>query len=211
MGHAVQHDFRSPIQGIQWSLDLALKGIEQSGCDEKARAQVEKAVSMARKELARLERTSRTLLVEAGVVDEDTEDFDLVELTRDAARHFVTEAAMREVQLTVNAPSEAIGVCGPRAEIAQAMLTCLVRTLDAVPAGGAAEIVLRREGNDVLVEILDSGSDDPASEADEYSIAALGMRMARETVEARGGQIHSGHHAETRRRSICIRLPRHKP
>ena len=207
MGHAVQHDFRSPIQGIQWSLDLALKGMEQSGCDEKARAQVEKAVGMARKELARLERTSRTLLIEAGVVDEDMEDFDLVELTRDAARHFVTEAAMREVQLTVTAPSEAIGVRGPRAEIAQAMLACLVRSLDAVPSGGTAEILMRRDGNEVLVEILDSGSGEPPSDGDEYSIAALGMRMARETVEARGGQIHSGQHAETRRRSTCIRLP----
>ena len=49
MGPAVQHDLKSPVQGLYWSLELAMKGVAHSGCDEKSRSQVEKAVSMARK------------------------------------------------------------------------------------------------------------------------------------------------------------------
>ena len=204
MSHALQHDLKSPVQGIYWSLELALKGV--APCDEKARAQVEKAIGMARKELARLERTAHALLVDAGVVDDEEARFDVVDLIRETMRHFVTESAMREVQLTVSAPDEPVYVQGPRAEIAQALLACVVGALDTLPAGGQAEIAVRVEGGEVVVEVLDTGPD-PAPDPAEYSLGALGLRMARQTVEARGGNLCSGRNAESKRRSTCVRLP----
>lgn len=202
MGPAVQHDLKSPVQGLYWSLELAMKGVGHPGCDEKARAQVEKAVAMARKELARLERTSRGLLLDAGVMEEEATRFDLAELMRELTRHFVTEAAMREVQLVVNAPAEPVLVHAQRAEISQALLACIVRSLDAVPSGGTVEVTLEQSGGSARVEVSDTAS---GAKEPEESLGALGLRIARATLEARGGELRSSQ--EVGRRRVCIRLP----
>jgi hypothetical protein len=90
------------------------EGVSAEGTDEKTRAQVEKAVTMARKELARLERTSRTFLADAGIADEGEARFDIADLAKETVRHFVTDAAMRNVRLTVDVPPER-STCARRA------------------------------------------------------------------------------------------------
>ena len=99
MGHALEHDLKSPVQGIYWALELALKSVSAPGVDEKTRAQVEKAVTMARKELVRLERTSRAFLNDSGISESEGQTrIDLSELARETVRHFVTDAAIRNVR-----------------------------------------------------------------------------------------------------------------
>jgi len=204
MGPAVQHDLKSPVQGLYWSLELAMKGVAHAGCDEKSRSQVEKAVSMARKELARLERTSRGLLLDAGVMEDEASRFDLADLTREVTRHFVTEAAMREVQLTVTVPATPVFVHAPRSEISQALLACIVRSLDAVPARGVVEVTLHEEKDSAWVEVSDNA---PQVEEPEESLGAMGLKVARETLESRGGGLKSACDEKTSRRSVCLRLP----
>lgn len=206
MSHAIQHDLKSPVQGIYWSLELALKGVSGGGADEKTRAQVEKAVTMARKELARLERASRTFLADAGIADDGETRVDLVDLAKETVRHFVTDAAMRNVRLTIEVPSEPIYVRAPRAEIAQAVLTCVLHSLDSVPTGGVAEVFVRRENGTVAVEVTDDATE-AAGANDEFGLGTLGMRIAREFVEARGGEFCLKPAGNGRRRMICVRLP----
>ena len=206
MSHAIQHDLKSPVQGIYWSLELALKGVSGAGTDEKTRSQVEKAVGMARKELARLERTSRTFLADAGIADEGEGRIDMVDLAKETVRHFVTDAAMRNVRLTIDVPAEPIYVHGPRAEIAQAVLTCVLHSLDSVPTGGVAEVFVRREGGLVVVEVTDDATE-AAGSADEYGLGTLGMRIAKDFVESRGGDFCLRPAGNGRRRMICVRLP----
>jgi signal transduction histidine kinase len=205
MGHAVQHDFKAPVQGISWSLDLAQRAAAKPEVDDATREQINKAVAMARRELARLERNARGLMADAGVLDEEHESFDLGELVRELARHFVTEAAMRELQLVVAIPEGPVPVRGPRTDVAQTLLVCLVNSLDALSTGGRAELVVRYEGDEATVEILD---DAPEAAADgEYSLAGLGRRIADHSLVAFGGRMHIEERARPWRRATCVRLP----
>lgn len=206
MSHALQHDLKSPVQGIYWSLELALKGVSGENVDAKTRAQVEKAVSMARKELARLERTSRTFLADAGIADEGEARFDIADLAKETVRHFVTDAAMRNVRLVVDVPSEAIYVLAPRAEIAQAVLTCVLHSLDSVPDGGLSEVFVRRENGFVVIEVADDAAL-ASVPADEFALGTLGMRLARDFVEARGGEFSTRPAGGGKRRMTCVKLP----
>lgn len=205
MSHALQHDLKSPVQGIYWSLELALKGVSSDSVDEKTRAQVEKAVTMARKELARLERTSKNFLADAGIADEGETRFDIAELAKETVRHFVTDAAMRNVRLTVEAP-DPVYVFAPRAQAAQAVLTCVLHSLDAVPPGGLAEVFVRREDGFVSIECVDDAGGEPP-DADRFGLGTLGMRIARDFVESRGGQFRTTPAAGGRRRTTCVKLP----
>lgn len=207
MGHALEHDLKSPVQGIYWALELALKSVATPGVDEKVRAQVEKAVTMARKELTRLERTSRAFLNDSGISESEGDTrIDLSELARETVRHFVTDAAIRNVQLTVEVPPEPVFVVGPRAGISQAVLTCVLHSLDSVPDGGNAEVVLKANGKHATLEILDNAAEVAGGE-DPFGLGVLGMRIARVFVEGHGGEMKSSPAPEGGRRTTCLRLP----
>jgi signal transduction histidine kinase len=203
MGEAVQHDLKSPVQGLHWCLDLATRGLAGMEASDPARLQVEKALAMARKELARIERNGRALLCDIGILEDEEPRFDLAELARDLTRHFATEAAMRNAHLAVSVPEAPVFVRGPRGEIQQALLTCIVTALDALPAGGRTAVVVRVEGDLAVVEVADEtpGSAAPGDEGNGYSLATLGLRIARQNLEARGGALRS------EARAKCVTLP----
>jgi len=207
MGHALEHDLKSPVQGIYWALELALKSVSAPGTDEKVRAQVEKAVTMARKELTRLERTSRAFLSDSGISEHEGDTrIDLSELARETVRHFVTDAAIRNVRLTVDVPNEPVFVFGPRAGISQAVLTCVLHSLDSVPDGGTAEVMLKANGTHATIEIVDDAGE-AAEGQDPFGLGVLGMRIARVFVEGHGGEMKSAPAPEGGRRTTCLRLP----
>jgi signal transduction histidine kinase len=207
MGHALEHDLKSPVQGIYWALELALKSVSAPGVDEKTRAQVEKAVTMARKELVRLERTSRAFLNDSGISESEGETrIDLSELARETVRHFVTDAAIRNVRLTVDVPAEPVYVVGPRAGVSQAVLTCVLHSLDSVPDGGTAEVALKVNGKHATIEIVDNAGE-PVEGQDPFGLGVLGMRIARVFVEGHGGEMKSAPLPGGGRRTTCLRLP----
>ena len=209
MGHAVQHDLKLPVQGLYWCLDLALRGVATLSEGETARTQVEKAMATARKELARLEHTSRTLLADAGILEDEETRFDLAALTQDLTRHFATEAAVRKVQFVASLPLEPVPVRGPRSEIGQAVLACVVAAFDRVPAGGRVEVGVRVDGNSAVVDVYDESpaKEAVAASAGEYSLASIALRIARQSVESRGGEILSEERGHARHRATSMRLP----
>lgn len=206
MSHALQHDLKSPVQGIYWSLELALKGAAAEGLDPKSRAQIEKAVTMARKELARLERTSKTFLTDAGIAEDGDTRFDIADLAKETVRHFVTDAAMKNVRLTVEVPAEPVYVRAPRVDVAQAVLTCVLHSLDSVAPGGLSEVFVRRENGSVYVEVADDATED-ADAGDPFGLGTLGMRIATECVAARGGELSRRPAGNGKRRMTCVKLP----
>ncbi len=200
IGDAVQHDLKSPVQGLSWCLDLAGRGVSDLDPGDPRRQQVEKALAMARKELGRMERNARALLADAGILEDEEARFDLAELTRELTRHFTTEAAMREVALVLSVPEQPVYVRGRRGEIGQALLACIVPALDAVASGGRTEVSVRIEGDRAVIEVADGG---PAIETGDDSgdtLASLGLYIARQSVESRGGEFSSR----------CVRLPLEK-
>ncbi|APV48349.1 hypothetical protein BWI17_00795 [Betaproteobacteria bacterium GR16-43] len=206
MSHALQHDLKSPIQGIQWALELALKSVAAEGTDPKARAQVEKAVDMARKELARLDKTSRAFLNDSGITDDTEQRFDLGEVVRETVRHFVTDAAMRNVRLTVDVPAVPVHVRGFRGGVSQAVLTCVLHALDSAPDGGLADVALKVEGEEAVIEIGDDALV-PAGVDDPFGLGVLGIRLAQTFIESHGGVMRVTPRANGKRRRMCMAVP----
>jgi signal transduction histidine kinase len=210
MGDAVQHDLKSPVQGLQWCLDLASGSVSALDPSDPSRQQVEKALAMARKELARIERNGRALLCDIGILEDEEARFDLAELARELARHFATEAAIRNAHLALSVPEDPVVVRGPRGEIRRAILTCIVTALDALPTGGRAAVAVRVEGDLAVVEVAVDGTPGSAARGDEgngYSLANLGLRIARQNLEARGGALRSESRGPQSGRATCVMLP----
>ena len=95
---------------------------------------------------------------------------------------------------------------GPRAGISQAVLTCVLHSLDAVPDGGTAEVALKVNGTHATIEIVDDAGD-PVEGQDPFGLGVLGMRIARVFVEGHGGEMKSTPFPEGGRRTTCLRLP----
>jgi signal transduction histidine kinase len=192
MGAAVQHDLKSPVQGLSWCLDLIGRGASEMDPADPRRQQIDKALTMARNELSRMERNSRALLADAGILDDEEARFDLAELARELTRHFTTEAAMREVALVLDIPDYPVYVRGWRGEIGQALLVRIVIALDTVASGGRLEVGLRVDGNRAVIEVLGGTPEEAAGR----TLAGLGLGMANR-VESTGGEFSSR----------CVRLP----
>lgn len=209
MGNAVQHDLRSPLQGLGFCLDLVQKSAQALPTGDPARASIEKAVATARRELERMERTALGLMADAGIVQDEISRFDLARLTREVAHHFVTETAMRGVQFVVSAPQEPVFVSGPRAEIGRAIMVCIVDAVDSVPDAGRIEVTVRADGERAAVEVLGTAAlDAPAAKGtDAHSFAAMGIRYARSCVEAHGGEFISEDRDLSRHRATGLRFP----
>jgi signal transduction histidine kinase len=208
MGHAVQHDLRSPVQGLSMCLDLVQKSIAGMAAGDPARVAIEKAVSMARRELERMEQTSRDLLTDAGILEEEATRFDLAQLTRDVAHHFRTEAAMRGVELVLDMPAQPVHVNGSRSEIGRAILVCIVDALDTVPDGGRAEVEVRGDGGHASVVARGgvAGNGERVRGEKEASFASMGLEVVRECVVRLGGEFVREDSPGARRATV-MRLP----
>ena len=209
MGNAMQHDLRSPLQGLGLCLDLVQKSAQALPAGDAGRASIERGVAMARRELERMEHTALGLMADAGIVQDDISRFDLGSLTREVAHHFVTETAMRSVQFVVSAPQEPVFVSGPRAEIGRAIVVCIIDAVDSVPDAGRIEVTVRADGDHAAVEVLGpAASDDSAAkDADAHSFAALGIRYARSCARAHGGEYISEARDFARQRATGLRFP----
>jgi len=129
----------------------------------------------------------------------------VAELTRETVRHFVTDAAMRNVRLTVDVPPGPVFVRAPRADVAQSVLTCVLNSLDAVPTGGLSEVVLRVDNDIVTIEIADNSPGHAST--DEFALDTLGLRLAKDFIAARGGELCSKTAADGKRHLTCLKLP----
>jgi signal transduction histidine kinase len=207
MGNTFQHDLRSPLQGLGFCLDVMQKNVASMAEGDPAKAAMDKAVGLARRELARLERNARDLLTEAGIFEEDDLRFDLAQLAREIAQHFVTEAAMRGVGFTVSAPREALDVQGSRTRIGRAILVCVVDALDSAPDGGNVQIAVRTIDGRAAVEVSCAAQGVPPDGADPNSLYAIGERYTRKAIEASGGEFKPGDRTPGGDRSTCVHLP----
>jgi signal transduction histidine kinase len=199
---AIAHDLRTPLFTLTGYLDGLRDGLART--PEKT----EHYVAVCREQAATLERLVADLFAYARMEYLEQairrEPLELGAVLRRAAEHLAPEAATRAIVIDLTGP----GAPGPFMGDAQLMQRAVENLLDNAvqytPVGGRISVRWRRQEDQLLFTIADSGSgisaDDlphlftplyrgAASRSRETGGAGLGLSIARRIVEVHGGAL----------------------
>ena len=156
----VVHEVKNPINAMVVHLEL-LRGKLMAGGGE-AFGGAQRHVDILAGEMQRLDRVVQTLADFSRPMELHLREHDLRQVV--GVVMDLTAAEMQEngVQVTVHGPPEPMMVRVDAELIRQALLNLLLNGMQAMPNGGALQVVLRREHSLAVVEVIDEGEGIPA-------------------------------------------------
>jgi signal transduction histidine kinase len=198
----VSHELRTPLTSIRGYLDLVLD--EEAG---DLNAEQRRFLEAVERNSGRLLRLVGDLLfvaqADAGRLSLEQGKVDLAALAADCVEGAAPVAAEKSIELVLAAKSVPAFV-GDRGRLAQVLDNLVSNALKFTPAGGRVEVSTQLNGDQVSVEISDTGigipvADQPrlferffrSSVADEQAIpgTGLGLAIVKAIVEAHKGEI----------------------
>jgi signal transduction histidine kinase len=210
----VAHDVRNPLHSIGLTLDHLNEGCRPE--DDQRGADFDRSVEIIRGEVRRLDRLVGNFLRFAKSDRRVRGPLDLRELLTETARLVKKEAEWRRVELLLELDEATLPVMGDGEAIRSSILNLVLNSFEAMPAGGKLTLSLRAEGDEVVVEVADTGSGIPPADQEKvfefaYSTRegghGLGLAMVHQcVVEEHGGRVdlQSSQGAGTR---VRIALP----
>ncbi len=203
----VSHDLKTPLTSIQGFSHAMLDGTASEG------EAWERAASIIHEEAGRMRRLVDDLLdlarLEAGEVALAREPVDVRELLRACADRFAPQAEAAGVELEVEAPVTRLEVVGDADRLGQVLGNLVDNALKhagEVDGGGSVVLQANQRQDQVICSVTDNGPGIPAEELPRvferfYQVdksrvrrasgAGLGLAIAKEIVQAHGGQIHA--------------------
>ncbi len=194
----VAHELRTPIHIIQGNLEGIVDGVYEPNPE-----QVELLISETR-QLSRLVEDLRTLsLAEAGQLSLEREELDISELLADVATSFSgqADAAGVDIQLEIDQDSGSLNVPGDAGRLDQVVSNLVANALGHTQPGGVIELRTWEDSGRVLIQVSDNGQGIAAEdlpfifdrfwrgESARGPSSGLGLAIARQLVEAHGGNI----------------------
>ncbi len=215
----VSHELRTPLTSIQGYLELLLDGGAGELGPEQARF------------LTVVDRNSRRLMqlvgdllfmaqVEAGKLALDLDEVDLSEVINECLEAARPTADERKLELVADI-QETPSMLGDRSRLAQVLDNLVSNALKFTPHTGRVSVRVSADGDDALVEIVDTGVGIPADEqerlferffrssnATEQAIpgTGLGLTIAKTIVERHEGSI-TIESVEGAGTTVRVRLP----
>jgi len=194
----VAHDLRNPLSLIVTTTEL----LEEEDLEAERRRKVLEIAKRAGKQMNRLiGDLLDTVQLESGRLTLVLEAVDVATLFAHLEETFAPLAARRGVSLIASAPTESISVRADEFRLSQVMGNLLGNAIKFTPEGGKVTFSARREGNNVVFEVSDTGpgiSPEQLSHLFEQFWQArkndkrgvgLGLTIAKGIVEAHGGRI----------------------
>jgi two-component system phosphate regulon sensor histidine kinase PhoR len=196
----VSHELRTPLSAMKLMLETVLVADD----DAEARTlflpqiqdEVERMIGLV-EDLLELARS------ESGTVRLRRERFDLGDVAASTVNTFAQRADALSLELELEAPAP-VTVDADRGSLRQVAVNLVDNALRHTPPGGSVVVEVRREGDDALLVVRDTGVGIPfadlprvferfyvvdRSRSREHTGTGLGLAIAKHLVEAHGGSL----------------------
>lgn len=197
----IAHELRTPLTVMQGRLEAIQDGVAPLEMAEIDRLHAQSKL------LSRLVEDLRVLsLADAGKLTLLRRPLDLREVVGGEALSFQAQAERREVRLETRLPDQPLTLAGDPDRLTQVVANLLSNALAHTPAGGVVRLEARREGNQALLTVSDTGSGIPeaavAKVFDRFYRAdpsrtrssggsGLGLAIVKTLVELHGGTVRA--------------------
>ncbi|PWE32504.1 histidine kinase [Maritimibacter sp. 55A14] len=195
----VSHELKNPLSSLRSAVDTlrVAKNDVQRG----------RLLDVIEHDVRRLDRLvtdiSAASRLDADLVKEEMESFDLIRLIRSLASHHANEARKSGVEFIADLPDRPVPIQGLEGRLAQVFVNLLTNAVSFCEEGDAVRIWVRRRENRVLVVVEDTGPGIPDnalgkifkrfySERPQQQFgnnSGLGLSISKQIVEAHGGVI----------------------
>lgn len=217
----ISHELRTPMTSILgWTRMLALGGLD----DETYRDALDALERSTRAQAQLIEDLLDESRIAAGKLRLEMRAVDVGAIVADAVRSARPGAEARSITLELVTNEEPFPSFGDPSRLEQVIGNVLSNALKFTPEGGHVIVSLRREEEDVVVEVRDTGKGIPEEllpyvfdrfrqgevTTERQSGLGLGLAIARHLLEVHGGSIDAASEGVGKGATFLIRLPLHK-
>lgn len=219
----LSHELRTPLSAILiWSQVLQAEGATEEQRRQGLKA-IEQSAEAQKQLLNELLDTSR---IAAGKLQLQLQPTDIGELIESTVQTLRPNAQAAEVEIDVNLPESEILAAVDPDRIRQVVFNLLTNAIKFNSRPGRVSIAVRQSGQDVLMQIEDSGRGitaeflpqvfAPFSQQDSESTRSqgglgLGLAISKQLVELHGGTIRAASPGRNLGSTFTIRLPLIRP
>ena len=195
----VAHEIKNPLASLQSAVGT-LRMVHREDQREKLMEVIEHDVRRLDRLVSDISNASR---LDAELVKEDEEDFDLLNMLGNLNRYLGEDARSKGIDYIAELPNEPILIRGLEARLAQVFVNLITNAISFCEEGDAIRVWARRRDNRVLVVVEDTGPGIPeqalskvfkrfySQRPDEHfgNNSGLGLAISKQIVEAHGGVI----------------------
>lgn len=206
---SIVHDLRNPLAAIYGGAEMLVDATDLSP------DQYRRLAANIYRGSRRIQELLQELLDISRSNKRPVEVSHLHEIVGDAMESVARPAELQGVSLHCEVPVD-IQVMADQDRLTRVFLNLLTNALEAMPDGGEITLTSRRDGNDVLVQMQDTGpgiSDEawptlfqPFSSFGKKNGLGLGLALSRQTVMDHGGEMWAERNGALGAR-FCLRLP----
>jgi len=186
----VAHEIKNPLNAIALRLELLRAHLgEPDGA-------LAGEIDILSREVLRLDRVVKTFLDFSRPLDVHLQDLDLSVLAREVTEFITPQAKLANIEVDFTAPSEPTPIRGDSDLLKQAILNLETNAMDAMSAGGRLRIWVEKAGDNLVLEVSDTGPGIPPELRDKvfqlYFTTKLGGSGIGLAMTYRAVQLHNG-------------------
>ena len=190
------HEIKNPLSTIRLNMQLLAEDLD--GAELRARTRAMKKIDTVKKECGRLEELLHDFLDYAGADRLTLEPRDVNRQIRDLVDFYRPQAKASNVEILEYYANDLPTVKLDAKSFRRAILNLIINAQQAMPDGGKLVVRTRKAGNEVVIDLIDTGigmDDRTASHVFDafYSTKAdgsgLGLPTVQKIVETHGGRI----------------------